>query len=662
MAAVAGLAALAAVAGALVSAGGEDGRVPPLRGAGVVRVDAARLRVAATTALAGTPAALAAGRDRAWVIDADDQTITELARSGRARRTFATGATPTGIAVAPDGLWLAEGTAGAPRTVAHLAGPLLAVRSRTRLPAGDGAEGPAAGRVAVGVRAVWAIGAGGRLARLDPATGRVQRVFAINARAVATDGARAWVLTGDGTLTSIAETAASSGVPIDVPGAGALAVGGGAVWLLSPEAGTVARLDPDAPGDRAETVVGAGAAGLAYGAGAVWVLDPARRRVVRLDAGTGAVTGAVGVGEVPRALAVTGGDVWVSASPREAALATSCAPAASPGRLAMVAELPVRRGATGPTDEMAAAMLAVMDRRGYRAGRHRVSLLICDDSTSDTANYDPEKCAANARSYAADPRIVIEIGPYNSGCADRQIPIAATAPGGPLGMVSPTATDPLLTRGRQTGAFTRVVATDADQAAVMAAELRRRGERRVFVVDDGAYGQAVGSYFAAAAVRAGLRIVGRASWPRAQALARRIAAARPDAIYVSGSLDNGAGALLRRLPGGARLAGPDLLLPVGGLYADSRGAARGMLLTTTFAARGGAPALAARAAELALDAVARSDGTRASVAAVLRRLRRFDADGDLARAPVALLEVRRGGSRDLLSTDGARRLAIRTAP
>ena len=79
---------------------------------------------------------------------------------------------------------------------------------------------------------------------------------------------------------------------------------------------------------------------------------------------------------------------------------------------------------------------------------------------------------------------------------------------------------------------------------------------------------------------------------------------------------------------------------------------------------------AAHATEVALDAIARSDGSRRSVARALLRtdLRggplgptSFDAHGDLRAAPVAILRARRaGGSHELVSTDGADVVAVRS--
>jgi DNA-binding SARP family transcriptional activator len=655
IAAVVAVGAAAAVV-AVALGGGDPSPAPALTRAGLIRIDPDRMAVAAVSSLGGTPTSIAAGRGRAWAIDADDQTVTEVARSGRKVRTFATGASPVDVAIARDGLWLAEGRVRdtqtlTPQTVsaAHLAGSLLAVRSRLRLPTATGeAQESVTQRIAVTDRATWVIAADGRLVRI--AGERIDRVLDVHASAVAGDGEHAWVLTTDGTLTALDDPAQA---PIDVPpGTGSIAVGGGALWVLDPGLGRLTRLAPADPEQARAVDLGPGAGAIAYGHGAAWVADAAGQRVLRLDARTGAPDGAVRLGAVPRDITVSADGVWVSATPRTTALASGCTGRAGDDDLVVAAELPLRRDPRSPTDEMAAAIRDVVARHGGRAGPHRVTLIVCDDSTAQAANYDPEKCAADARGYARDTRVVAVVGPYNSGCAARQIPIAAAAPGGPLAMLSPTATDPLV---RGAGAFRRLAATDADQARAMAEELRSRGIRRVYVLDDSdgaaTYGLTVSSFFAAAARRAGLMVAGRGSWRR-PGYARRIARTRPDAVYVSGSLDRGAGAILRRLaPRIGVLAGPDLLLPVASLYASSDGAARGMLLSATLPH--GPVAAATEATEIVLGAIARSDGTRRSVARALLATHRSD-------APVGILRVRRGGGSDeRLSTEGAELLRLR---
>ena len=301
----------------------------------------------------------------------------------------------------------------------------------------------------------------------------------------------------------------------------------------------------------------------------------------------------------------------------------------------------------------------------------------------------------------ATPRVVLEVGPYNSGCAQRQLAITVAAPGGPLAVISPTNTDPLLTRDVRpstTRGYARIIARDDRQAAAIAAHLRKQGYRSVFVLDDGAFGLAPGSYFAAAARVQGLRITGRASWPphSPAEIAQRVARSGADAVYVSGLLDDGAGAIVRALrralPADVTVAGNEGLLPIADLFTAAGPAARNVLITTGSvpvaelppAGRELAAALArhqgddeihpytvwaAQATQVGLAAIARSDGSRRSVArallatdlprAPLGRIR-FDAHGDLRHPRVAILRARRpGGSRQLGSTDGAQLVAIR---
>jgi ABC-type branched-subunit amino acid transport system substrate-binding protein len=74
-------------------------------------------------------------------------------------------------------------------------------------------------------------------------------------------------------------------------------------------------------------------------------------------------------------------------------------------------------------------------------------------------------------------------------------------------------------------------------------------------------------------------------------------------------------------------------------------------------------AYAAQAAEIMLDAIAASDGSRSSVATALSRQRAnpgiigsfgFDPAGDVTSAPITIVRARRGGgSPAVVSTEGA---------
>lgn len=716
IAALGGVAALAAAAAVAAIAGGGANSAAPLRGSGVVRIDPEGLRVATAIPLDGTPTNIAAAGGRAWVINAEDQTISELSGSRRVR-TFATAASPADLAATDEDLWVAQGSAEATElygsnttSVAHLAGSPRSTRATIALPPSDRAPfSVRQDRLALSRRAVWVIAADGALVRIDPLSDEVVRVLPLKADAVAADGDRAWVLGADRTLVPVAEQGTSIGIPIDVPGMGDTFVtaGAGAVWLSNRTTGTLTRIDPDAPQRARTTAVGAGAGPVAFGHGAAWVADGGRRRVLRIDPETAAVTGEVAVGGTPRDIAVSADGVWVSVSSRATA-ATACGPTVQGGARAdaiIVADLPLRGGPRRPTQAMARAIGYVVRHHGHRAGRTRIGYRVCDDSTAQSSTFDPGKCAANAHAYAADRRVVVEVGPYNSPCAAQQLPIAAQAPGGPLAMVSPTNTAASLTRDVRAGdrrAYARVIGRDDRQGAVMAGELRRRGVRTVYVADDAAggptYGLELAGYFAAAARSAGLRVVGRGSWAGrggVRALVRRVARARPDAVYVSGDLGGGGRVidrLRRALPPGTTIAGNDLLLPVAGLFEAAGEAARGVLITTSVLPVAAMPrrarALAATlardqgrsrvhpyavyaavATEVAIDAIARSDGSRRSVGRALLATAlpdgalgpvAFDPRGDLREAPVTILRaVRAGGSHEIGSTEGAEVVAVR---
>jgi DNA-binding SARP family transcriptional activator len=677
-AALAGLAAVAVVAIA-VTAGGDSHQPAAPVANGVLRIGANGQR-SASAQLDGTPASVAVANGHAWVLDADGQTITEVNANGKRLRTFATGATPTDIAASRTGLWIAQGGAtgsqfpGAQTTaVAHVDQRTAALVHTTDLPPAPGQILTAQrDRIAASRHAIWVLRNDGGLIRIDPFSHQVVKVLALDAVAVAASDDAAWALTRDGTLVRVSEEDSAVGAPIDVgdTNGSSLAAGGDAVWVVDAAQGILERY-ADPGGARSEPVdVGAGAGPVAYSDGTLWVAQPSRDSVLRVDAADRRIVGEVRVGGTPRDLAGDGRDLWVSVTSARAT-ATACAPlqrgpGAAPDTV-VVADFPLRSNGRSPIAPMISAIRQTLARHTYRAGAHRVGLLVCDDSTAQRGTYDPAKCRANAHAYAADRRVVAEIGPYNSPCAREQVPIAAAAPGGPLAVVSPTNTDPLLNRpgtGQTIGAYARVVATDERQAQVAARFLRDRGHRAVFVLDDGdSYSLNAASYFAAAARAGGLAVVGRATWGRS---VPRLRHTHPDVVWVSGLLDNGAGrvirALRKQLGAGVTIAGNEGLLPVGRLY-DRAGAAATGVLIATGTRPSSAPHpfadLAAKAAEAALAAIARSDGTRRSVGRALRAEPQFNSIGDLERAPVTILRAERpGGSRTNMSLEGGRVVTV----
>jgi ABC-type branched-subunit amino acid transport system substrate-binding protein len=202
-------------------------------------------------------------------------------------------------------------------------------------------------------------------------------------------------------------------------------------------------------------------------------------------------------------------------------------------------------------------------------------------------------------------------------------------------------------------------------------------------------------YFRRAAGRIGLRVLGAERWNGQTATYRRLALrvkrTHPDVVFLSGLLDDHGGAVLkavrRRVGREVQIIANDGFLPVSDLFRLAGPAARGVYVSLgglppqalspegrNFVHDFGAaqPALpihqhsvyAAAAATTMLDAIAESDGTRASVtdrllashpAGGILGAFRFDAHGDVSPAPITIVLAVRGGGDDAVeSIDGAR--------
>ena len=242
----------------------------------------------------------------------------------------------------------------------------------------------------------------------------------------------------------------------------------------------------------------------------------------------------------------------------------------------------------------------------------------------------------------------------------------------------------------------RVFPTDDLQGAALALYARERGHERVFVLDDGdpGYGALLAAGFETASRRLGLTVAGHAGWDPRKTSYSDIAgtglALRCDCGVPGGSDRHDAAQVVRdlrsRLGRSVDLMGPDGLTPVT-LLVDQAGSAAvgtyvsvGGVLTerlppggARFVKRFGrtqagaeiepSSVYAAQAAEVLLDAIARSDGTRASVVEELFRTRvndgllgafGFDRNGDITESPVTIVRVRgKGAETTIQSVEGS---------
>lgn len=369
----------------------------------------------------------------------------------------------------------------------------------------------------------------------------------------------------------------------------------------------------------------------------------------------------------------------------------------------VVSDLP-RRGVSAETAAHSAdAIEFVLRRHGFRAGDYRIGYQLCNDSVGDEP-YDSRACRRNARAYVADDDVVGVIGPWHSGCAIEQIPIVSRKAAGPLAMISPVNTlaaltvpgtdpdvPPLYPDGVRS--YVRVTTHDLAQGSAAAQIAKRLGARRVALVsqaDTDSYARGLASSFRSAARGLGLEI--RAfRWDMRKsygALARSVAAAHPDAVFLAGVTEiNGKRLVLDlRAALGRRVtfiapdsfAGDDTARELGAAGEGMRVTLPGLPPAALPAAGqrfrrelGAPPGLAAfgapeaaQATEVLLQAIARSDGTRASVVRELFATRvkdgilgsfSFDRNGDIVPRPVGVYRFERGK----FVTEGVVRVPLR---
>ena len=560
--------------------------------------------------------------------------------------------------------------------------------------------------IAYGDGAVWAINPDQTISRIDPATGRiVAKVPApeSGARMLAAGDAGVWVLGFGNALTRIDPRTNRLDEPVEV-GANSLtgiAVGGGSVWAGSEE-GLLWRIEP-APRPLTRTIdVGAGVRYLAFGAGSVWAANWNDGTVSRVDPATNAVTARIPVGAT-QALAASSESAWVSVAggTRDGALPpTACGEVSAGGRtpdVIVASDMPLQGPEAAEPRAVASAVRHVIQDHGFRAGDHVVGYQSCDDSTAQTGNTEQRRCAANAQAFAAAERLVAVIGPWHSSCAQIEVPIANRAPDGPLALVSPSSTYPNLTRGGElalpppegfrgepdvyypTGerSFFRLAARGDLHGVALAQLSRDLGLRSVYLLhsagdssDDVFYTDG----FERVAGELGVRVAGLEEvdfFGDLDGVVARIARSGADGVVLGAPME--ASLLLEPLRRRVRrrvvaMTGDGLLPPstvrevagdaADGLYiampavppsaldltADGERFVRGF----GEEAHAGYVLEAAQATEIVLAAIARSDGTRASVLRELRATEvrdgligdvRFDRYGDVTPARFTVLRM-----------------------
>ncbi len=334
--------------------------------------------------------------------------------------------------------------------------------------------------------------------------------------------------------------------------------------------------------------------------------------------------------------------------------------AAAGTTLTISTDLPLQGSSKDTSDSTNKMIQLYLDQVGNKAGKFKVKLAPYDDSTAAKGAWDEATCAANAQKHVATKEEVAVMGTYNSGCAEIEAPILNQDPTGPMLMVSDANTNPGLTKPWDPGTpqkyqptgkknYARVITTDDYQgtAAAKFASANLKVKRCYVINDNQVYGQGVARAFADAAQKDGIQILGNDAWdakqPNYQALFTKIKATNPDCLYIGGIFDNNGGQLVKdkvsilgdntavKMMGPDGFTGyPDLdnLAQGQGMYLTFAGLAAGQLLQQGGAGAkliqaykqkygsdpvGSYPLYGVAATQVILAAIAKSDGTRASV-------------------------------------------------
>lgn len=705
------LAAAVAAAAVELTSGGSRPGIATLAGDSVGLIEPTSGRIVGQFPVGATPSQVVAGAHAMWTANTDQSIVARIdLATGHVRR--AGFSTPTGLALGAGSLWVTSttplGNSGSyairllrldPSTLRQQA-PAIVLAARTRLARGRTPILVTAGRV-------WAAAGPGKLVGVDAASGRISRVArivhprfgAVDLTGIAALDGAIWAMTDGRAMVRIdlRSGAVTWAAELSVISFGTMTAGAGSLWVTDPGYGRVWRIDPHPPYNRHDIITGLDASDIAFGDGAVWVTGAVDGTLTRIDPATEHLR-RFPVGNTPSAVTVSAAGVLVSAAGgSESAAAGSTAPAG--GVVAADACGPVISGgvgrprylivadlALGPTDaaytqRMAQAVEYELRAHHFSAGRYSLGLQVCDDSGTNG-------CTANPKAYAATPSVIGVIGPNYSSCSGPEISALSRAG---VAMVAPTpnALDLTLpTSGYTyyptgTRNFVRL-SSRYDQWGIAAAEVGRRlGVHRVYVyVDDpgGSYGGTMVQTFARKARRLGVEVIGPDSPTGGfRRLARRLKARGVDGVFLASqtvdlpliaALRDGLGrtapliapdpflplecctdAQTRRAERGMYVLGEDItdparqLPPAGRAFEDAFGATRPAGTSDAWA-----PA-AAQATDVLLTAIARSDGTRASVIHHLFRVRvrngilgsfAFTPRGDISPARVLVYRVIRG--------------------
>ena len=372
---------------------------------------------------------------------------------------------------------------------------------------------------------------------------------------------------------------------------------------------------------------------------------------------------------VPIAVAAVGLSVAGAASGKTGPTAATKLPSASCGpifykgsgapRYLIASDLPLQGAGRAQPLSMVKAIQYVLEKQyNFRAGQFTLGYQSCDDATAQQGGWATEKCTANARAYANDRSVLGVLGTFNSGCAKLEIPILNRAPGGPVAMISSANTavglthdapwndpgEPRIYYPTKIRNYARVATSDDYQGPFAADLLKKLKKTSVYILHDNqTFGKGVANAFRSRANKIGLNVEGFEPWDAKaasyEAIGERIKATGAKSVYLAGIVCNNGVKLIKDIGAvlgkGVTLAAPDGFTPYSatagagaaaqGMYISYAGVPlsllgkKGKAFLKAFAKYQGRSVVdpyavyAAQTAQIMIDAIANSNGSRLSV-------------------------------------------------
>jgi DNA-binding SARP family transcriptional activator/sugar lactone lactonase YvrE len=320
---------------------GQAGRAGPA--GAIVAIDPATDRVVADLPIGRSPSDVATGAGSIWVLDANDQTISQIDPQTRSvAQTFGAGAAPARLAFGDGSLWVGSSAGLPPRDrvdessllaqviridpqTSTLPQEVITLSAHHVTPDGLLLDNPSgAGHLAVGHGVVWAVNPDGSVSHIDPRNGRVvATIDGVNADALAIDPTGVWAIGGgpargklsliDGRTNAVTASLTLPGSNIQagqLTGGQLAAVGDGALWVTDAYQRTIWRVRIGGVTGRRLDLGQTSA--IALGANSVWLTNDQASTVTRIDPETLRILKVIQLPAPPESIAIGGGLVWVS--------------------------------------------------------------------------------------------------------------------------------------------------------------------------------------------------------------------------------------------------------------------------------------------------------------------------------------------------------------